>query len=56
MPKPLRITQTQVQTIERLLEKGKVVEVKIEHGEPVIVQIERKKIQYASEDKNSHDR
>ena len=42
MPQQYRLESTQVKQIEELLQNGKVVEVKIEHGKPVLISISRK--------------
>lgn len=47
MPKDLTLTKEQTQTIEALLKRGKVVEVKVEHGKPCIIEIDRKKVDLA---------
>lgn len=43
MPK-ITLTDQQIDKIVEMLNKGMQVEVKIEHGEPVIISIKRKKV------------
>jgi len=38
-----------IQAIETLLKKGKIAEVKVEHGKPCIIEIDRKKVNLKSE-------